>query len=440
MACFGTKEGKEQLHAKAVALRRYPGWISLTHARNAERKRLTKVHRPRVFLRFKRCDPLGSHIAKPDLGDTPYEGTDPDRFLAVLHVSRQLAPRRVAGGADEPGPSDVQLRTWADYANLLWQAAVSNYLVADANDDYEFLRTLRFVEYLSSTVDFLMSTAPDERRASEDFVDLAHNFVSFLISLAVPVTSEAPADVVEIADGTPVNVVQGIPTVVDGTPADVVEIADGTPVNVVQGIPTVVDGTPADVVEIADGTPVIVVQGIPVVSIVDGTPADVVEIADGTPVIVVQGIPTVVDGTPADVVEIADGTPVIVVQGIPMASTADGTPADVEEGAEGTPVNVVQGIPTVVDGEEGNVDDDGDTVMEVEEPVSRGRGSKRRSWESSYDEEVSREREAKRRYGLRSTRAREQRMSDIKKAADAKRKGVGEAEGSSRDSGKRSRR
>ena len=73
MACFGTKEGKEQLHAKAVALRRYPGWISLTHARNAERKRLTKVHRPRVFLRFKRCDPLGSHIAKPDLGDNATE-------------------------------------------------------------------------------------------------------------------------------------------------------------------------------------------------------------------------------------------------------------------------------------------------------------------------------------------------------------------------------
>ena len=70
MACFGTKEGKEQLHAKAVALRRYPGWISLTHTRNAERKRLTKVHRPRVFIRFKRCDPLGSHIAKPDLGDS----------------------------------------------------------------------------------------------------------------------------------------------------------------------------------------------------------------------------------------------------------------------------------------------------------------------------------------------------------------------------------
>ena len=59
MAYFGTKAGKEQLDAKAVALRRYPGWISLTHARNAERKRLTKVHRPRVFIRFKRCDPLG---------------------------------------------------------------------------------------------------------------------------------------------------------------------------------------------------------------------------------------------------------------------------------------------------------------------------------------------------------------------------------------------
>ena len=77
MACFGTKEGKEQLHAKAVALRRYPGWISLTHARNAERKRLTKVHRPRVFIRFKRCDPLGSHIAKPDLGDNSDERIAP---------------------------------------------------------------------------------------------------------------------------------------------------------------------------------------------------------------------------------------------------------------------------------------------------------------------------------------------------------------------------
>ena len=87
---------------------------------------------------------------------------------------------------------------------------------------------------------------------------------------------------------------------------------------------------------------------------------------------------------------------------------------------------------------EPHVDEDGDVVMETQrEP--EGRGSKRRSRDLSYEEDLARAREAKRRYGLRTTRAREERMAKSKDD-DAKRK-VDDGGGSpSKGSRKRSRR
>ena len=99
------------------------------------------------------------------------------------------------------------------------------------------------------------------------------------------------------------------------------------------------------------------------------------------------------------------------------------------------PEEVVE--PAVVEVE---VDAPQPAVEEVEEPAPRSRGSRRRTRALSYQDEMSRETEARRRYNLRSTRAREERMEGLKEADKAKRKAEGKAGSSSKASGRRSRR
>ena len=65
-------------------------------------------------------------------------------------------------------------------------------------------------------------------------------------------------------------------------------------------------------------------------------------------------------------------------------------------------------------GEEVAADEDAAVVMETKVSASGSRRSKRRSRGLLYEEELSREREAKRRYGLRITPAREERLALLK--------------------------
>ena len=90
--------------------------------------------------------------------------------------------------------------------------------------------------------------------------------------------------------------------------------------------------------------------------------------------------------------------------------------------------------------EEFHVDEDGDVVMETGEMSSASRGPKRRrSPGLSYNKESSRTKMVKKLYNLRSTRAREERLTRLKAVEDSKRK-AGEAESSSKGSRKRSKR
>ena len=95
---------------------------------------------------------------------------------------------------------------------------------------------------------------------------------------------------------------------------------------------------------------------------------------------------------------------------------------------------------------EPEVDEDGDTVMDTEEVAPRSRGSKRRgskrrgSYAVTHEDEVKRAKRAKEEHGLRDTAARKEWLRKLRKADKAKRKVDGEAEGSSKDSRKRSRR
>ena len=80
-------------------------------------------------------------------------------------------------------------------------------------------------------------------------------------------------------------------------------------------------------------------------------------------------------------------------------------------------------------------------ARDAPQPASRSGGASRRTQALSYQDEMSRETEAKRRYGLRSTRARKERMEGLKEADKAKRKAEkGKAGGSSKTPRRKSRR
>ena len=120
-------------------------------------------------------------------------------------------------------------------------------------------------------------------------------------------------------------------------------------------------------------------------------------------------------------------------------------PAGPEQGGEvveeEVPAGPEQGGEVVEEEEvlEPDVDEDGDVVMDTRKETE-GRGSKRRSRDLSYDEDLTRAREAKRRYGLRSTRAREERLERLKENDGAKRKADDGAGSPSKGSRKKSRR
>ena len=86
------------------------------------------------------------------------------------------------------------------------------------------------------------------------------------------------------------------------------------------------------------------------------------------------------------------------------------------------------------------VDEDGDVVMETQDMASDGNGSKRRTRALTYEEEVSRERDARRSDNLRNTGSQEERLARLRGTEDPKRKVDIGAGSSPRSSRKRSRR
>ena len=168
-------------------------------------------------------------------------------------------------------------------------------------------------------------------------------------------------------------------------------------------------------------------------------PAGVVAHADEQVAVVEDGVAdeqvaVVEDG-------VADEQVAVVEDGV-VAHADEPEPAGVVAHAD-EPVVVVEDGVAAVDGDADEpvaLDEDGDVVMETEELVSGSRGSKRRRSQAlSYEREMSRVTGTRRRYNLRNTRAREERMVNLKEAEDSKRK-ADEAESSSKGSRKRSRR
>ena len=116
-------------------------------------------------------------------------------------------------------------------------------------------------------------------------------------------------------------------------------------------------------------------------------------------------------------------------QAIEVAHPYLPTEANENEGGEGSGEPQPVAVPQPVDDEDPVITDEvGDTIMETEKATSGGRGSRLRSRDLSYEQEMSRGREAKRRYNLRNTLARVERMAKLKEAEDAKWKADNEEE------------
>ena len=128
-----------------------------------------------------------------DLGE-PYEGMDPNRFFAVLAVSRQLAPRRVAQGVNVPGWSGVPIRTWADFADEFREAMVKNGL-AGRDDAHAYLHFVRFAQAGS-----LRLGKAGMNVLCEQHYMLANRFIELVVRPVVDVMDKRPEVVAEVAE------------------------------------------------------------------------------------------------------------------------------------------------------------------------------------------------------------------------------------------------
>ena len=346
---------------------------------------------------------LISHMAYRFLyREDPWNLRTSNRLFALYSVAADLRPCFVDGGEIIFAGTE-RIRTWADYACIFRDFLVGQNLVA-MDDSATFLKIVMFIKRLRSQLSAPATLVNRRRRI------LARRFVDFILLDAAPVVAGA----VGHAD----QQVAGVVGHADQQVAGVVAHADADE-PVAAGVVIVVDAdepVAADVVIVVDADEPVAVD----------EDADADEPVD-------MGFVIVADADePVEVVEdaVAD-EPVEVVEDAvadePVAAAAD---AVVDE-------PVAAGV--LVD-EPVAVDEDGDVVMETEEVVSESRGSKRRRSQAlSYEREMSRVTAAKRRYNLRDTRAREERMANLKEAEDSKRK-ADVAESSSEGSRKRSRR
>ena len=420
---------------------------------------------------------LISHMAYRFLyREDPWNLRTSNRLFALYSVAADLRPCFVDGGEIIFAGTE-RIRTWADYACIFRDFLVGQNLVA-MDDSATFLKIVMFIKRLRSQLSAPATLVNRRRRI------LARRFVDFILLDAAPVAAGVVAHADQQAAGVVGHADQQVAGVVghaDQQVAGVVGHADQQVAGVVghadadepvaAGVVIVVD---ADEPVAADV--VIVVDADEPVAVDEDTDADepvdmgFVIVADADEPVEVVEDAVADEPVAADVVIVVDADEPVAVDedtdadepvdmGFVIVADADEPVEVVEDAVADEPVEVVEDavadepVAAAADGvvdepvadgvlvdEPVAVDEDGDVVMETEEVVSDSRGSKRRRSQAlSYEREMSRVTAAKRRYNLRDTRAREERMANLKEAEDSKRK-ADVAESSSEGSRKRSRR
>ena len=335
------------------------------------------------------------------------------------------------------------IRTWAEYANALKSALVAQNLVAPG-DQFTNFKIVMFAKYLRSQLSSPVAVVHQRRHA------LADRFLEFVFADAAAEEPEPEDVVAEPEEPEPEDVVAEPE---EPEPEDVVaEPEEPEPEDVVAEPE---EPEPEDVVaepEEPEPEDVVAEPEEPepedvVAEPEEPEPEDVVADADEPePEGVVADADEPEEPEPEGVVADADEPEEPEPEGVVEDADEPEPEGVVEDADEPEPEGVVEDADepepegVVEDADEPRVDEDGDVVMETEEMSSEGRGSKRRRSQAlSYETEMSRATGTRRRYNLRNTRAREERVENLKKAEDSKRK-ADEAESSSKGSRKRSRR
>ena len=328
---------------------------------------------------------LVGHMASVFLRhEDPWNVGTPTRLFAVMRVFLGLRPVIVDGEGVVVEHNFARVRTWADFARIFRDVLVTHNLV-DSEDNITFFKVVMFMKNMRSQLG-----AP---------IVLASRIIAFILHDAAPVAAGV------VADPEEPEVQEAAGVVADPEEPEVQEAAG-----------VVADPEEPEVQEAAG------VVADPEEPEAAGVVADLEEpeVQEATGVVVAE----------PEEPEEPEAAGVVADLEEPEAA---GVVADLEEPEEPEAAGVVAEP-------EPRVDEDGDVIMETVEKASKSRGSKRRRGRAlSYETEMSRVTEAKRRYNLRDTRAREERMTNLKEAEDSKRKAEG-AESSSKGSRKRSRR
>ena len=325
---------------------------------------------------------LVGHMASVFLRhEDPWNVGTPTRLFAVMRVFLGLRPVIVDGEGVVVEHNFARVRTWADFARIFRDVLVTHNLV-DSEDNITFFKVVMFMKNMRSQLG-----AP---------IVLASRIIAFILHDAAPVAAGV------VADPEEPEVQEAAGVVADPEEPEEPEAA----------------GVVADPEEPEAA----------------GVVADLEEpeVQEATGVVVAEPEEPEEPEAAGVVADLEEPEAAGVVADLEEPEAA-GVVAEPEEPEEPEAAGVVAEP-------EPRVDEDGDVIMETVEKASKSRGSKRRRGRAlSYETEMSRVTEAKRRYNLRDTRAREERMTNLKDAEDSKRKAEG-AESSSKGSRKRSRR
>ena len=283
------------------------------------------------------------------------------------------------------GPRYTRIWTWVDYANTLRNALAMNNLV-DLCDKVTFFKIVMFVKYMRSQFNAPITVVQQRT--------LAIHLVEFILNDAAgpgeeEVAADGPGEEEVAADGP------GEEEVAADGPGEEEVAADGP------GEEEVAADGPGEEEVAADGPGEEEVAA-------DG-PGEEEVAADG------PGEEEVAADGPGEEEVAADGPgeEEVAADGPGEEEVAADGPGEEEVAADGPGEEEV-----AADGpgeEEVAADEDAAVVMETKVSASGSRRSKRLSRGLLYEEELSREREAKRRYGLRITPAREERLALLKR-------------------------
>ena len=359
------------------------------------------------------------------------------RIANAIFVLASLRPSCISHGVNLGVYSLAPVRTWGDYANAFRESLEKNNLIA-LGDDITFFKIVLFLRNFRSEL-----SAPAEE-VEQRKITLANRFIEFILTDVAPEAESVVAEEPE-AESVVAEEPEAESVVAEEPEAESVVAEEPEAESVVAEEPeaesVVAEEPEAESVVAEEPEAESVVAEEPEAESVVAEEPDAESVVAEEP----EAESVVAEEPEAEnvVAEEPDAESVVAEEPEAESVVAEEPEAESVVAEEPEAESVVAEEPeaeSVVADSDPCVDGDGDVVMETEKTAPESRRSKRcRSQFLTYEWEMWRVTNTKRRYNLRDTRAREERMMNLKEAEDSKRK-ADEAQSSSEGSRKRSRR